>query len=195
MVFRDSFADFCGVEVLYNEETTLIRMLLCVQQLHAKGLLEAGIYIRCCIGSLPVRLHGPLPKQCSLACKNTHTISDHLRSQVVIWKVCTYGILIDFPCVQMLSCWAAIASWLFSLLYTSYDVERGHEICKGYSKHGVLRLQELDITGSAQSTYQTEQTSKAGFSVKFSSQYHASHQIHRQEVSETRNGTEIGLII
>lgn len=81
MVFRDSFADFYGGEALYNEETALIRMLLCVQQLHAKRLLEAGIYTRRCTGIPPVGLHEPLPKQSSLACKNTHTISDHLRSQ------------------------------------------------------------------------------------------------------------------
>lgn len=97
MGLRDSFADLCGCGVLYNEEKALIRLLLCVEQLHAERLLEAGIYTRRCIGTPPVGLHEPLPKQCNLACKNTRTTSDHLRSHAVIWGECTYGILIDFP--------------------------------------------------------------------------------------------------
>jgi hypothetical protein len=65
MVFRDSFADLCGGEVLYYEKTALIRLLLCVEQFHAERLLEAGIYTRRCIGSPPVGLYRALPKQYS----------------------------------------------------------------------------------------------------------------------------------
>lgn len=159
MVFRDSFADLCGGEVLYNEMTALIRLLLCVEQLHAERLLEAGIYTRRCIGSPPVGFYGPLPKQCSLALKNTRTTSDHLSSQAVIWRGCNHGVLINFPYLRMLSCRTATALRLFSLLCASYDVkEREMRYGRASVRSECCDCKSLTLQGQL---YKTEQTPKS----------------------------------
>lgn len=41
MVFGDSTADIDNGAALYNRESALIRLLLCVLQLHAKRLLDS----------------------------------------------------------------------------------------------------------------------------------------------------------